>query len=142
MDFEKASAASRTDWIQVKQVSSFLFTEWHISALTEKASSHLMKEEYESLYKIVKLSLYRHDGKEPVTYDYPIHSSAGKKKLFFPKGFSAFQLHLILINSSNLKLFAAKTPDLPSARTDVLGDFLNADYRLYFSAYTDYGERD
>ncbi|MBS2969694.1 hypothetical protein J9317_13055 [Metabacillus sp. KIGAM252] len=140
MNFDRAQETSGTDWIKAKQVSSLLITEWHVSAVTERASSILMHEDYESLYKIIRLSLYPDGSKQPIRYDYPMYSSTGKMDLHTRLGFCAFQLKLLFFNSSNMMLTAAKTPDIPLDLSDRMNDPSHADYRLYFSAYTDYGE--
>lgn len=140
MDLEWARNASDTDWIKGKQISALLLTEWHISAFTEKVSATLMQEEYESLYKIIRLNLYPIGSKEPAVYDYPISSSAGKVKIPIKPAFQAFQLKLLFYNSSNMKLAIAKTPDVSLDLRDILKDSSHPGHRLFFSAYTDYGE--
>ncbi|KZZ86322.1 MULTISPECIES: hypothetical protein [Bacillaceae] len=136
MYFERAQDSSDTDWIKAKQISALLITEWHVSEVTQRASPILMHEDYESLYKIMRLSLYANGSIEPVCYDYPIYSSSGKMKLYTKSGFHAFQLKLLFFNSSNMMLAAAKTPDLSFDLSKKTID----SFQTYFSAYTDYGE--
>ncbi|AZB43623.1 hypothetical protein CEF21_15635 [Bacillus sp. FJAT-42376] len=139
MDVEQSSNHSDTDWIKVKQLSSLLLIEWSISAFTEKVSASLMQEEYDSLYKTIRLSIYSKRFEEPVIYDYPIRNSAGKMQIPVKFPFQAFQLKLLFYNSSNLKLIIAKTPDVPIDPSQMA---INPSYPgcLIFSAYTEYGE--
>ncbi|MCD7033104.1 hypothetical protein LRR81_02600 [Metabacillus sp. GX 13764] len=139
----RESAAVSGDAAKLFPAIGIVKVKFNISQLSALICPHLLREPFESLYKVLRI--YHGSGEEQVCFDYRVTELSGE--LFHKRrtSHSILKAELLIFNSQNKRVCLAESDTIHSFSAKMADKSYTwnkpkkeKDWKHFFSAYTDY----